>query len=212
MDRILIQGPTHKDLTSVVESVLSWSNNLPIVLSTWGKVDYEHEKVQILSLEDPGPGPIQNYKRQVIGLRRGLRLFQDNDIVLKIRSDIITPVNPFLFWLKEPCNDIFDYKVGISKIMTRRPDKFPWFISDWIWLGTCRDLKRIASVDPDTSTIISNACEATWAYKLYCEYSKTKDYRSFLFENYQVLRTKGDLQMTCLKYPNKIDNDHLYIQ
>jgi len=214
--KIIFQGAWTGDCRKeYILSVKNWYSG-PIIFSTW-----ESEKAKIpfidnlylLPLKDPGPGPIQNLKRQVIGLKEALDRFVDDDeLVLKLRSDMSCPTNPNNFYKAEVCCDMFTRKVGISRIMTRDPVTFPWFISDWIWLGLGRDLKRIASIDFDDIKIVSNSTEATWAKKLHSLYSKSKTPVEFVTNNYQVLNITSDIGMECAHYRGQPENHPFYIK
>jgi hypothetical protein len=167
---------------------------------------------EVLYLPDPGSGPVQNFKRQVVGLQEPLSFINDDELVLKLRSDMTCPKNPLDFYTLEVCEDMFESKVGVSRIMTRDPKRFPWHISDWVWLGKAKDLKKIASVNPDDAEIVDSSTEATWAKALNKKYSSLEDPEEFLYANYSVLNISSDLQMSCLHYPNQPEDSPYYIR
>jgi len=209
---VLFQGAWTKDCTpEVVSSVRKWHKGV-VLFSTWVGQEIPSMDAEVLYLPDPGSGPVQNFKRQVVGLQKPLSFINDDELVLKLRSDMTCPKNPLDFYTPEVCEDMFESKVGVSRIMTRDPKRFPWYISDWVWLGKAKDLKKIASVNPDDAEIVDSSTEATWAKDLNKKYSSLEDPEEFLHANYSVLNTCSDLQMSCLHYPNQPEDHPYYLR
>ena len=76
-----------------IDAVRSWHDG-DIIVSTW-KCESAFElggNVTRILTDDPGPGPIQNINRQIVGLREATRKIDDDDLVFKIRHDMLCPV------------------------------------------------------------------------------------------------------------------------
>lgn len=137
----------------------------------------------------------------------------DDEVVFKMRSDMFCFENPLNFFSLEKCSDVFQYKVGISVIMTRDPLLFPYYVSDWIWIGIASDLKRIASIDIDKCQIDKNAgAEFNWARGLASLFSKTENGQDFLRENYIPLKIKSQINCGSNKYLNNSEDGPIYIR
>jgi hypothetical protein len=165
-------------LSLVVNSIRSWFDG-QIVLSTWkGQEEYLDNKLEIddvVFVEDPGPGPIQHWKRQVISYQRGLEK-ATGDLVMVTRSDIIHNENLFNYVDTFPNSTedlkVFDNKLVVSNMMTIRPDsdEFPncFRICDWIQVGHKSDIYKWSDVlgyvdSLDLSKITNvNCTETLW--------------------------------------------------
>ena len=187
-----------------INAVRIWHSG-EIVVSTWdcpNVFELTGDVTRVLPM-DPGPGPIQNINRQVVGLRAAADLVADDDLVFKIRNDMLCPKDPKPYFELEPCCDMFSHKVGISRHGTRCPVAFPWFIGDWIWFGLGQDIKKMASVDACNMEVISQAGEASWAKQLHDLYSDIDDPAEFLHANYKILNAGSDLGVVSLKFGDK---------
>lgn len=143
-------------LESVVKSIRSWFDG-EIILSTWeGQEQYLNASLEIDEVvfsTDPGPGPIQHWKRQVISYQNGLEK-SSGDVIMVTRSDIIHNKNIFdnLDTFPNSTDDlkVFDKKLVVSNMMTIRPDsdEFPncFRICDWIQVGYRNDIYKWSDV------------------------------------------------------------------
>lgn len=165
-------------LDSVVNSIRSWFSE-ELILSTWeGQEKYlksDHGFDKVVFTPDPGPGPIQHWKRQVISYQKGLEV-SEGDLVMVTRSDIIHNADlfPYIDTFENSTDDlkVFDKKIIVSNMMTIRPDsdEYPncFRVCDWIQLGHRSDIQKWAdvlkSVDSlDTSKLNNlNCTETLW--------------------------------------------------
>ena len=152
-----------------------------IIFSTWKDQpikELARDGVEILLLDDPGPGPVQNFNRQIFGLQKAMDICEDG-LILKTRSDMVHNIDPFSLWQKDKIQDskfkLFEHKVFISNIMSIDSYKiipgegYRFFSpSDWILLGEKRDIGAWVDVN-GTSKLISNlltdyhyCCEQLW--------------------------------------------------
>tara|TARA_R100000008_G_C3563315_1_gene157556 strand:+ start:148 stop:942 length:795 start_codon:yes stop_codon:yes gene_type:complete len=165
---VIVQGR----ITPWTEQSLKFFESLPnthVIFSTWKDQDRDIDtNAQVLYLEDPGPGPIQNFNRQVYGLTEALRLCEDDDLVLKTRSDMVHARDPFEIFKDIPVEqngyDVLRSKLYISNIMTidaykKVPGEGHRFFnpSDWLFLGNAYDIKEWADVQRNSNYVFAMA-------------------------------------------------------
>ena len=150
---IVIRGKIFECTQTCVDSIRSWFNG-ELILSTWNNQEIKITGVdKIITLNDPGPGPIQQINRQLFSYKAGLEA-TTNDLVMVTRSDISHYKNLFQYYDTLNSYDerfkIFDKRVIVSNMMTINPDKdhphIPteqdkyYRISDWFQIGSKKDL------------------------------------------------------------------------
>jgi hypothetical protein len=135
-----------------------------IVISTWLKEALDHRAILAKFRRDYGvkvtvrPEPTEmdfehlHGAHQSIALFHGLRGFDNDDHVLKTRSDCYVDPESIRYLLEKdtelnnPCAkslNIFDNKISIY----RASAKTPFYIDDKIFFGKCCDLRKTATVD-----------------------------------------------------------------
>jgi len=162
---VLIRGAISFDkrptsfVSKTIPIIRSWFDG-ELVISTWkGQEQYlkgieKHIDKVILS-EDPGPGFIQAYNRQLISYQKGLEECS-GDIVFVARSDFNITKDPFILWknvtnINNNYMKVFDKRVIVGNMMTVHPKKEKpsdafFRVSDWIQMGQKSDLMKWASV------------------------------------------------------------------
>ena len=171
----------HNFLENIVKSIRSWFDD-EIIISTWkgeeNKISSSLEVDKVIFTEDPGPGPIQNWKRQVVSALEGFKN-STGDLVMISRPDIIFKKDVFQYVdLYPKSNDtfkIFDHKLVVSNMMTLRPDgdvdpKY-FRVSDWMHVGYRNDIFKMINVLEQTekydyskhdSKSIGDCTEVSW--------------------------------------------------
>jgi hypothetical protein len=165
-------------LNSVIGSIRSWFDG-QIILSTWKEQEKYLDKFleidEVIFTEDPGSGPIQQWKRQVVSYQKGLEK-ATGDLVMVTRSDIAYHKNLFKYVDTFPNSTtdlkVFDKKLVISNMMTIRPDydEIPncFRVCDWIQIGYKNDIYKWSDVlehvdSLDLSKITNMNCtESLW--------------------------------------------------
>jgi len=165
-------------LNRVVDSIRSWFSG-ELVLSTWkGHEQYlnsNHSFDKVVFTEDPGPGPIQHWKRQALSYKKGLEA-STGDLVMVTRSDMIHNKDLFQYIDSFPNSTddlkVFDKKLIVSNMMTIRPDsdEYPncFRICDWVQVGHRSDVEKWSNVleyvdSLDTSKLTNlNCTETLW--------------------------------------------------
>jgi hypothetical protein len=230
---VIIQGELHDRINLVVGGIRAWFAG-ELILSTWDRgtrptipgVD------RVLLLEDPGPGPVQNIKRQIVGLKSALEMI-DSEVVFKTRSDMIHRKDVFDFFRHQKGYEsefsIFSDRVVISSVMTMNHDSPPEYRplspSDWFYVGIRKDLERYCDVlkEVDTYGHLNMCCEQLWflsAIKKYLnlgiDVTKIKDLNSIvkwklLLNNFVVLNTNRVADAVCLRYRHNCDDNVIYV-
>ena len=201
---IILQGPVPSRFDEVVDAIRSWFSGR-VILSTWEGEGDVKEDVETVYLPDPGPGPVQNFKRQLVGLNEALKLISDG-LVFKTRSDMVHPVDMFQFFKDEPCQ-MFKSKVVISNMMTRKPHIFPYFISDWFYVGRREDLVDYSDLD---YLYTLEGCEPSWV----CSYLRKKRLSltgEQVLDNFKVINTRTTAQAFNFNYENQPQNHPYYV-
>ena len=150
-------------INEVVDSIRSWFSG-ELILSTW-----EHQEKyidsglpidKILLNRDPGPGPIEDWERQVESYRKGLEL-SEGEQVMVTRSDMIHKKDLFQYIDLYPNSTeelkVFKNKLVVSNMMTIRPDsdKYPncFRICDWVQVGYRNDIFKWSNVIESVMTL-----------------------------------------------------------
>ena len=195
-----------------LESILKWHKG-DVIFSTWkNNKPPVLPKFNYLFLDDPGKGPVQNLYRQIKGLRAALNYIDDKEVVLKLRSDMFCYKNPGDFYPLEQCKDVFSTKIGISLTMTRDPIRFPYFISDWMWYGYAKDLKKLSNIEISNNNIdYTLGAEYNWQFLLKKKYSSANNALDFLHDNYNIMRL-STLNAGCGKYIDQPEDHPFYIK
>jgi len=146
----------HNFLENIINSIRSWFDG-EIIISTWkgqeDKISPSLEVDKIIFTEDPGPGPIQHWKRQVVSALEGFNN-STGDLIMISRPDIVFKKDVFQYMdLYTKSNDtfkIFDHKIVIPNMMTLRPDgdeKPKYFrVTDWMHIGYRSDIFKWINV------------------------------------------------------------------
>jgi hypothetical protein len=213
-------------IEAVVENIRNWHDG-EVILSTWiDQVEQIPKNLKIDTLvlcEDPGPGPVQHFKRQALSFKNGVDKCS-GEIITVIRSDIILKKNPinFLREYSKKTNilNIFEKKIIVSNMMTINPDgnEFPniFRICDWIHCGFEPDIKKFGNVlDYINKFEIENkvCTEINWSLaniqKIYPEinYNNFENFHYFrwqyILNNFIIKNFKTSLDGENLNWPNQ---------
>ena len=146
----------HNFLDIMIKSIRTWFDG-ELIISTWrgqeDKIPSSIEVDKIIFTEDPGPGPIQHWKRQVVSALKGFE-HSTGDLVMISRADIVFKKDIFQYMdLYPKSNDtfkIFDRKLVVSNMMTLRPDgdeKPKYFrMTDQVHVGYRNDIFKYINV------------------------------------------------------------------
>lgn len=150
-------------INEVVESIRSWFSD-ELIISTWeGQEKYIDKSLQIdkvVLTPDPGPGPIQHWKRQVLSYQKGLE-FSEGELVMVTRSDMIHKNDLFQYVDLYPNSTddlkVFKNKLVVSNMMTIRPDsdEYPncFRVCDWVQVGYRNDVFKWSNVIESVLTL-----------------------------------------------------------
>ena len=142
----------HNFLENIVKSIRDWFDG-ELIISTWNGQENNISPFldvdKIIFNEDPGPGPIQHWKRQVVSAIEGFKV-STGDAIMISRPDIIFKKDVFQYLNLYPKSKevfkIFDHKLVIPNMMTLRPDggeKPEYFrVSDWAHIGYREDILK----------------------------------------------------------------------
>jgi hypothetical protein len=170
---VLIRGKLFDKTPLVISSIRKWFNG-EIILSTWKHEDidkYRKDVDKIILTEDPGEGPVQQFKRQLVSYNEGIN-HSTGVKTLVIRTDIIC--NSDVFEIHDQIQQkpkenfkLFNNKVLIGNMMTIDPDigvvgepiySRYFRICDWFQCGYTEDIikfsKVISEVDKIKNTIL----------------------------------------------------------
>lgn len=167
-------------IKKTVDSIRSWFDG-EIVVATWSEqLEYtkeiEDSVDKIVTVYDPGPGPIQNITRQIVSYKEGVEACSGEEILVT-RADMTFSKNVFDFLGKyENFNETFKFtkeKIVVGNIMTINPDSFEipntFRISDWFHCGKRSDIEKLYSgldlvwsVDRERLKSIKTCTEKMW--------------------------------------------------
>ena len=124
---VVIRGKIFPHTQETINSIRAWFDG-EIILSTWK--DQEIEKItgysKVVLSPDPGAGPVQQMKRQLVSYKNGLQE-STGEVVLVTRSDMVHYKNPFDYFGKlQNKNEIFrifEERVIIGNMMTIHPER-----------------------------------------------------------------------------------------
>jgi hypothetical protein len=162
---ILIRGGIAFDkrpkayVQDTIPSIRRWFDG-QIVVSTWKGQEHllkglENHIDHVVLSDDPGPGFIQSYNRQLISYESGLSACS-GELVLVCRADFDIRSDLFEYWKSVPKKNngvmqVFEERVIAGNMMTITPNKAEasvshFRVSDWIQLGKKTDLQKWSSV------------------------------------------------------------------
>jgi hypothetical protein len=174
-----------------IPSLRKWFDG-QLVVSTWKGHEHHLEGLEkeidvLVVSEDPGPGFIQSYNRQLISYDVGLKACV-GELVFACRADFDIRTDPFGCWQQLPKKNngfmqVFQERVIAGNMMSLPPQdnraaETYFRISDWFQLGTRADLEKWCSV-LDTSKML-------YQQFLGSPDISTKEYRSEVFGTEQV--------------------------
>lgn len=234
---VIIRGKIFPFTQQTIDSIRSWFKG-ELIVSTW-----ENEKVSNLSgydglvlTKDPGPGPVQQMRRQIVSYKEGLKK-ANGDIILVTRSDMEHYKNPFLFFGMLKKNNemfkIFNEKIIIGNMMSIHPDRNcpgederqRYFrLNDWFQVGHKDDLYKWCDVlDVVEENINANLCtEQFWFAGCLKKYFNTsfdmynlQNYKHFLWlailNNFRILNTKSTLKVNNINWNSQPENLICYL-
>lgn len=234
---VIIRGKLFSHTQETINSIRQWFNE-EIILSTWDHEDttklYGYDIV--VKTKDPGAGPVQQIKRQLISYQEGLKNASGEQLLVT-RSDMVHYKDPFsyLFQLKNN-NEIFKIfkeKVLIGNMMSIHPerscpgelDKQRYFrLNDWFQVGLKEDLNKWSNIlDIVEQNSHVNLCtEQFWfagCLKKYFDNSIKLEnlniYKEFLWlailNNFRILNTKSTLNAANKNWESQPENLICYL-
>jgi hypothetical protein len=216
---VVIRGKIFPYTQETIDSIRGWFNG-EIIISTWecedisGLTGYDI----LIKTPDPGAGPVQQMKRQIVSYREGLKA-SSGDLLLVTRSDMVHYKDPFKYFgklqVKNEIYRIFDQRVIIGNMMSIHPDRTCpgeseqqrlYRLNDWFQIGLKSDLDKWSDVldIPEKNHNIDICTEQFWfagCLKKYFDDSiqldNLKAYENFLWlailNNFRILNTKSTL-------------------
>lgn len=234
---IVIRGKIFPHTQETISSIRTWFQG-EVILSTWTDQDISNLNGYdiLIKTEDPGPGPIQQMKRQLVSYQEGLKACS-GELLLVTRSDMVHYKDPFVYFgqlkNKNEVFRIFDERVIIGNMMSIHPDRTCpgemdnqrfFRLNDWFQVGLKTDLHKWCDLnDIMEQHKDSNICtEQLWfagCLKRYFDNSidlyKLENYREFLWlailNNFRILNTKTTLQSNNLNWLNQPENLICYL-
>jgi hypothetical protein len=191
---ILIRGSIAFDkrpmsfVQKTIPSIRKWFKG-QLVVSTWkGQEQHldglEKEIDNIVLTDDPGPGFIQSYNRQLVSYQRGLKACS-GELMLVSRADFEILSDPFVYWNSIPQKNnghfqVFQERVIAGNMMTVAPHRAEasvsnFRVSDWLQIGKKCDLQLWANVLETSEKLYS---EHTGLKNLSTSEYKTETYGS----------------------------------
>lgn len=225
-------------IDTVVGEIRKWFHG-EIIISTWnGQEQYISENLPINKLVltiDPGPGPIQHLKRQVLSYMNGLEQASGQEILVT-RSDIVLTRNLFNLRNQFEKNTnqlkVFKNKLLIPNIMTINPDsnEMPntFRVCDWLQVGDKEDLKTWANIleeidNVDLDKLHKSSCctETFWFLSvLKSQYPYVNIYDSSsinhlawdaLLNNFVVMNMHSSMNAMNMNWTNQQENFYCYV-
>lgn len=217
---IIIRGKIFPHTQETISSIRTWFDG-EIILSTW--IDQDISNLNgydvLINTQDPGPGPIQQMKRQIVSYQEGLRACS-GELLLVTRSDMVHYKDPFEHFgqlkNKNEVFRVFEERVIIGNMMSIHPERNcpgehehqRYFrLNDWFQIGLKKDLEKWSSVlETVEQNINANICtEQFWfAGCLKKHFDSSIDlynlrlYKEFLWlailNNFRILNTKSTLK------------------
>lgn len=176
---ILVRGRLFEKTPLVIKTIKKWFDG-EIILSTWEHEDtntYNKIVDKIVLTKDPGQGPIQQFKRQLVSYNEGIK-HANGENTLCIRSDILCNENVFMAYdniKKTPKENfkLFNSKILIGNMMSIDPDigvsgepeHLKYFrLCDWFQCGQTEDIKKFSNIISEVDNIKdTNLCtEQLW--------------------------------------------------
>ena len=164
---VIVQGTINKKYTKkVLYSIRRFLPHAEIILSTWNGSNLKDLDYDIL-VENIDPGAVKfahnnrvhNLNRQIVSTSNGIKK-ATRKYVLKIRTDVSLENVSFLkYWKKHNIRSneyaFLKERVLICNRFARKPEFFPFHISDWVFFGLKEDIENIWDIplapEPDTT-------------------------------------------------------------
>lgn len=221
-------------LKDSINTVRNWFDG-EIVISTWRGQEKHLSDIngidKVVTLNDPGFGPIQNFKRQILSYNNGLNSCS-GEMVLITRTDIIHRTNIFDFIDEDKNHDIrfkvLDKKILVGNMMSISPssNEIPntFRLCDWFHLGYRRDIENWGNILDivDNSKITYTCTEKTWfiyfliknnIFKINTLTTESIDsyYWDYIISNFIIKNTKSTLQSFNMNWQFQPENIESYI-
>lgn len=234
---VIIRGKIFPYTQQTIDSIRTWFDG-ELIISTWTT-----ENISVLngydilvSVDDPGPGPVQQMKRQLVSYKNGIDA-SSGEIALVTRSDMLHYKDIFQYFgalkNKNEIFKIFDERLIIGNMMSIHPDRGcpgendseRYFrLNDWFQLGLKNDLSKWCNIlDVVEQNISANICtEQFWfagCLKKYfnnsMDLSNLKFYKEFLWlsilNNFRILNTKSTLRSINKSWEFQSENIICYL-
>jgi hypothetical protein len=219
-----------------IRSIRSWHDG-EVIVSTWEGQEQFLKNVggidKIIISKDPGPGPIQHLRRQVISYENGINAAIGKK-ALVTRTDFVHHSNIFEHLDSEPLSldhrfKIFQSRLVIGNMMCIDPRsaEIPntFRLSDWFQAGNIEDIKNWGCVSHliDTLDYSHFGCtEKAWfilfliknnisAISLRNTSSIDANYWDFILNNFIIKNTKSTLQSSNQNWSFQSEKLECYI-
>lgn len=205
-----------------------------VVVSTWKGLE-QYAMIpgvdKVSHVEDPGPGPIQNYDRQVASFFYGVTA-AEGEVVCCVRTDCKLTKNIFLNFNPQPATGKFrclDYKIVVGNMMSIHPARMHpkdgfFLVGDWVHIGTNSDMRRFGLAYPLLDAEFLDECtERGWLLSIINQHAVTQvdasmyhrwsvsDALEAMLGNFTILNTRSTLGVENLKWAFQPEFLPLYI-
>lgn len=240
MNTILYRGSISSNkrpnnyLNDSIEELRKWFDG-EVIVSTWDdqKIYINPSLVdKIIISPDPGSGPVQSFKRQIVSFNQGIK-YCSGETILSLRTDMCLSKDVFELFpiVKTESNKhrIFNNKIVVGNMMTIHPDcneaEKNLRIGDWFHLGTKEDLSLICDIiDTIDSEDYSQftGTEQAWICTLVKKilhptktvseiYNMNELYWPILLNNFIVMNTKTTLGLINKNWVDQPEFHPLYL-
>ena len=231
---VIIQGKVHEWTQKNINAFKNFGG-YRIIFSTWKGEENVPTGCEVVFLEDPGSGPIQNFSRQLKGFNGVADV--EKGFLVKTRSDMVHMIDPHCLFesIKVEKNDfcLFDYKLFINNIMTIDPriaipgeGKRNFSITDWVLFGKTSDVKKWYEINDSKACKYVKCCEQIFTLSNFLKTKASRNLKieefnheesfnmflNFLETNFVVKNTYTTLQSFCAKYQQQPENLPFYIK
>ena len=221
-------------LKNSIKTLRTWFDG-EVIVSTWDNQEKNLIGIdnidKVIISKDPGEGPIQNFKRQVLSYQKGVES-STGDLILVTRTDVIH--NKDIFKYINDCPKfnqnfkVFKNKLLIGNMMSINPlsneNPNTFRLSDWFHLGFRSDIENwgdIYDMITNNNTIYS-CTEKTWfIYFLIknniIEITETNTnsidnlYWDYIISNFIIKNTRSTLNSFNMNWDFQPENLNSYI-
>ena len=207
---------TENFLKNTIVKLRKWFDG-EVIVSTWkGEEEHLHgiDGIdKIVYTDDPGPGPVQHIKRQVLSYINGVKESSGDEILVS-RTDISydEDIFKYLNTLKQNDNSfkVFDERIITGNMMTIFPDNGTeepshFRVCDWFQLGNRNDILKWGDIYEMITDVKGICTEQIWSLsvlkKNYDDKININDISNinqygwdYILNNFRILNMKSTLK------------------